>query len=66
MPTAPNRGQARIKLDGINQGRIDTYSETKANRVIVWQTPPLEAGTHTIEVINLATEGGDASTSTRS
>lgn len=57
MSKAPNRGVARIKLDGAKQGHIDTYSETKVNRVIVWQTPPLEAGTHTIEVVNLATDG---------
>jgi hypothetical protein len=57
MPMAPNRGEARIKLDGVNQGRVDTYSPTRDNRIIMWQTPPLEAGTHTIEVINLATEG---------
>jgi hypothetical protein len=57
MPMAPNRGEAKIKLDGVNQGRIDTYSPTRDNRIIMWQTPPLDAGTHTIAVINLATEG---------
>ena len=57
MPMAPNRGEAKIKLDGVNQGRIDTYSQTKMNRVVMWQTPPLEAGVHTIAIINLATEG---------
>jgi len=44
-------------VDPFRTRRVDTYSETKANRVIVWQTLPLAAGTHTIEVINLATEG---------
>ncbi|MDJ0961948.1 MAG: hypothetical protein QNJ88_14940 [Acidimicrobiia bacterium] len=57
MPMAPNRGQAKIKLDDVYQGRVDTYSPTRDNRIIVWQTAPLQAGTHTIDVINLATEG---------
>lgn len=57
MRTAPNRGEAKIRLDGVNQGRIDTYSATKRNRVIVWQTPSLEAGTHSIQIMNLATDG---------
>ena len=57
MPMAPNRGEAKIKLDGVNQGKIDTYSTVKRNRVVMWQTPPLPAGTHTVSVINLATEG---------
>ena len=54
---APNRGEARIKLDGANQGRIDTYSPTSQNRIVMWQTPPLEAGVHTVTIVNLATEG---------
>jgi hypothetical protein len=57
MPMAPNRGEAKIKLDGVNQGRIDTYSPVKRNRVVMWQTPPLSAGVHTLSVINLATPG---------
>ena len=57
MPMAPNRGEARIKLDGVTQGRVDTYAPASENRIIMWQTPPLEAGIHTIAVINLATEG---------
>jgi hypothetical protein len=57
MPMAPNRGEARIKLDGVNRGAVDTHSEVKQNRVVMWQTPPLAEGTHTIRVINLATEG---------
>lgn len=57
MTTAPNRGQARILLDGVNEGRIDTYSAVRRDRIVVWQTPPLDAGFHTITVVNLATEG---------
>lgn len=58
MPVAQNRGEARIKLDGVNQGRLDTYvAGPTQHRTIVWQTPPLSAGSHTIEVINLATQG---------
>jgi hypothetical protein len=58
MPLAQNRGEARIKLDGVNQGRVDTYvAGPTQHRTIVWQTPPLSAGSHTIEVINLATRG---------
>ncbi len=57
MPMAPNRGVAKLKVDDVYQGRVDTYSPTRDNRIIVWQTAPLDAGTHTIDVINLATEG---------
>ena len=58
MPLAKNRGEARIKLDGVNQGRVDTYVPGKIQRrTVVWQTPPLSAGSHTIEVINVATPG---------
>ena len=58
MPLGQNRGEARVKLDGANQGKIDTYvAGPTQHRTIVWQTPPLAAGSHTIEVINLATPG---------
>ncbi len=57
MPMAPNRGKAKIKVDGVRRGTVDTYSPTRDNRIVVWQTEPLEAGVHTITVINLATEG---------
>jgi hypothetical protein len=58
MPMAENRGEARIKLDGVKAADVDTYVEgPRQHRIVMWQTGPLAAGEHTIEVINLATDG---------
>jgi hypothetical protein len=58
MPLAENRGRARIKLDGVTQGSVDTYTAgPRRHRVVMWQTPPLPAGEHTLQVVNLATPG---------
>ena len=58
MPMAENRGEARIKLDGVKAADVDTYAEgPRQHRIVMWQTGPLTAGEHTIEVINLGTEG---------
>jgi hypothetical protein len=58
MPMAENRGRARIKLDGVIQGAVDTYTAgPRRHRVVMWQTPPLSAGEHTVSVINLASPG---------
>jgi hypothetical protein len=55
MPMFPMAGEARFKLDGVMQADVDTYAAVRQNRVIVWQTPVLTAGAHTIRIVNLAT-----------
>lgn len=57
MPMFSKAGVARFKLDGVMQADVDTYAAVRENRVIVWQTPVLTAGTHTIRVVNMATTG---------
>jgi hypothetical protein len=58
MPMAENRGEARIKLDGVKVGEVDTYIEgPRRHCVVMWQSGPLAAGKHTIKVINLASDG---------
>jgi len=57
MPMFAKAGVARFKLDGVMQADVDTYAAVRENRVIVWQTPVLTAGTHTIRIVNMATTG---------
>jgi hypothetical protein len=57
MPMFPKAGVARFKLDGVMQADVDTYAATRRNRVIMWETPVLAAGTHTIRIVNMATTG---------
>ena len=57
MPMFPKAGVARFKLDGVMQADVDTYAPVRENRIIVWQTPVLTAGTHTIRIVNMATTG---------
>lgn len=57
MPESANRGKAKIAVDGIVVTTVDTFSPSPLNSVVVYQTPPLSAGTHTVQVINSATAG---------
>ncbi len=56
MAKGPDRGQATIYVDGVSQGRVDTYSETRINRTVVWRQV-VTPGTHHVRVVNLATPG---------
>jgi hypothetical protein len=56
MERAPDRGKARVLIDGVKVATIDTGATTKLHRSIVW-TGRIRAGTHTLSVVNLATAG---------
>jgi hypothetical protein len=54
MDQAPNRGRARIVIDGKVRGTVDTRSDTVVHLGIVWTTT-LRPGTHRVRIVNLAT-----------
>ena len=56
MATGPNRGRARILVDGKPRSVIDTYSPAPGFRQVAWETW-MSAGEHTITVVNLSTRG---------
>lgn len=56
MEQAPDRGQARILVDGSVRTTIDTYSATKRHRSVVW-VGYVGSGTHVLTVVNVATPG---------
>jgi hypothetical protein len=56
LDQGPNRGRARIKVDGTLRDTVNTGSATEVHKGVVW-TAPLKPGTHTIRVVNLATPG---------
>jgi hypothetical protein len=43
-------GMARIYVDGVLQATVDTYSATDQAKVVMYTTPALAAGTHTLTV----------------
>jgi hypothetical protein len=56
MDQGPGHGKASIRIDGKLRGTIDTVAGTALHRRIVWTTS-LRPGTHTIRIVNLATQG---------
>jgi len=48
--TAGYYGIANIYLDGDKVGTVDLYSDTLSYRTVVWTSPPLPYGTHTLRV----------------
>jgi len=56
MERAPNRGKVRILVDGVRIAIVDTYAPTKLHRTVVW-TGRIEAGTHTLSLVNVGTPG---------
>jgi len=56
MEKAPNRGKARIYVDGIPRATVDTFAATPQHRSVVW-IGRLPAGRHVVSVANLATAG---------
>ena len=55
MERAPDRGRARILVDGLGVATIDSRAATKMHRSIVWVGSI--TGTQTLSVVNLATAG---------
>jgi hypothetical protein len=56
-----NRGIAAVSIDGGPETNVDMYSATDAGDVLVFTSPVLSAGTHTLKVRNTGTH--DASSS---
>ncbi|QIG43546.1 hypothetical protein G5V58_12950 [Nocardioides anomalus] len=57
MERAPDRGKARILVDGVQVAFIDTGSSTKLHRSVTWTGSVTAAVPHTISVVNVATSG---------
>jgi hypothetical protein len=43
-------GIAKVYVDGVFQAQVDTYDASQQSQVILYTTPTLSAGTHTITV----------------
>lgn len=56
MAKGPQRGKAKIFLDGKLATTIDTYATSNTNRVVTY-SKWLAAGKHTVKVVNVATKG---------
>lgn len=56
MARGPNRGSASVYVDGVLDKVVDTYSATKEQRILVYDTW-MPAGEHTVRVVNQATSG---------
>lgn len=49
-PTAPWHGQAAVSVDTAPATTVDFYSPTRVDQALVYTSPPLAAGTHTVTV----------------
>lgn len=56
MAKGPGRGSAEIRVDGVAVGTVNTYAPVNDNRRVVFDQR-MDAGVHTIEIVNLATAG---------
>ncbi|HET6561913.1 MAG TPA: hypothetical protein VFG72_08560 [Marmoricola sp.] len=56
MERAPDRGKARVLVDGVRVATIDTRAPRKVHRSIVW-VGRLNPGAHTLSVVNVGTKG---------
>jgi hypothetical protein len=56
MAQGPDRGVAAVFVDDVKVGRVNTNAPTKANGTVVWRRT-LTPGSHTVTVVNRATEG---------
>jgi hypothetical protein len=56
LDQGPNRGRARIRVDGELRDTVDTQTATDTHKEVVW-TGTLKPGTHTVTVVNRATAG---------
>jgi hypothetical protein len=56
MDTGPNRGRAKVKVDGALRKTIDTSRDTAMHKVVVW-TGTMLPGKHRLRIVNLATAG---------
>jgi hypothetical protein len=56
MEKAPNRGKAKVLVDGVLRRTIDTHAATPTHRSVVW-VATLSRARHTVSVVNVATPG---------
>ena len=54
MAKGPNRGSAKVYVDGVLKATVNTHSTTKTNRAVVWNGAT-NAGT--VRIVNVATAG---------
>jgi hypothetical protein len=57
MASGPGRGAFTLYQDGVLVATVNTHATANANRVIVWASAALTAGTHVFTVVNKATSG---------
>lgn len=62
--TGPDRGQARVYVDGKAIATVSQYAESVTFGTIVWKKTGLSSGKHTVKVVALGTKES-ASTGTR-
>jgi hypothetical protein len=55
MNEGANRGIAKVYLDGILVATVNSNQINSVNRVIVYSSPALAAGAHTLKVVNAST-----------
>ncbi len=53
----PNRGKAKVLIDGVLIAKVDLYGSTASVRRIALTVTGLSAGTHTLKVIVSGTSG---------
>jgi hypothetical protein len=51
------RGSAKVMVDGVQKAIVNLYGAATANKVIVYTIDFASAGSHTIQIVNLATLG---------
>ncbi len=47
---APNHGIAAISIDGGTETFVDYYAPSRTDKTLIWCSPSLETGTHTLKV----------------
>jgi len=50
MAKDPAHGIAGVSIDGGTESNVDLYASTRADQVLVWTSPVLAAGSHTLKV----------------
>jgi len=53
----PNRGEARVYVDGVLAATVNLYQATYSNKVVVFTKTWSANGTHTIKIVGLGTAG---------
>jgi O-glycosyl hydrolase len=58
---ANNHGILAVSIDGGTEVMVDLYSSTRADQVLVWTSPTLTSGSHTIKVRVTGTKNASSS-----